>query len=101
VSTSRNVTVTGLSEPEQVFANLVSDGLLQALAMAPEIGRPLGAADQLPGSNESVLLTYGYWQRRFGGDRSVIGRKILVDARPREIVGVMPAGFRIADTPAD
>ncbi len=101
VWTSSYVTVTGLAEPEQVFANWISDGLLPALAAKPEVGRWFVPADQLPGSNESVLLTYGYWQRRFGGDRSVIGRKILVDARPRQIVGVMPAGFRIADTPAD
>jgi predicted permease len=101
VWTSSYVTVTGLTEPEQVFANWISDGLLQALAAKPEIGRLLSPADQVPGSSESVLLTYGYWHRRFGGDRSVIGRKIIVDARPREIVGVMSRGFRIADTPAD
>jgi predicted permease len=101
VWTSNYVTVTGLTEPEQVVANWISDGLLQALAVQPEIGRPLALADQVPGSDESVLLTHGYWQRRFGGDQSVIGRKVFVDARPREIVGVMPASFRIADTPAD
>jgi putative ABC transport system permease protein len=101
VWTSHGVTVTGLGEPEQVFANLVSDGLLQALAVQPQIGRPLTAADQLPGANGTILLSHGYWQRRFGGDRSVIGRKILIDSIPREIVGVMPAGFRIADTSAD
>ena len=99
--TSSYVTVSGLTEPEQVFANSITDGLLQALAVEPEIGRWLVSADQLSGSSESVLLTYSYWQRRFGGDRSVIGRKIFVDARPREIVGVMPAGFRIADTATD
>src|SRR6185369_17436388 len=48
-----------------------------------------------------VMLTYGYWQRRFGGDRSVIGRTILVDSRPKEIVGVMPRGFRIVKAEAD
>jgi len=101
VWTSRAVTVTGLGEPEQVFARLVSDGLLQTLAVLPEIGRPLTATDQVTGANGTVLLSDGYWQRRFGGDRSVIGRKILIDAIPREIVGVMPAGFRIADTAAD
>src|SRR3954453_16815005 len=68
VWTSSYVTVTGLMEPEQVFANSITDGLLQALAAQPEIGRLLAPADQVPGSNESVLLTYGYWQRRFGGD---------------------------------
>lgn len=95
------VTITGLGEPQQVFANSVSDGLLEALAVPPEIGRPLTAADQVPGSNATVLLTHGYWMRRFGGDRSAIGRTVLVDARPREIVGVMPAGFRIANTSVD
>jgi predicted permease len=101
VWTSSYVTVTGLAEPEQVSANFISDGMLPALAVEPEIGRWFVPAEQLPGSNELVLLTYGYWQRRFGGDRSVIGRKIFVDASPREIIGVMPAGFRIADTTAD
>jgi len=101
VWTSRAVTVTGLGEPEQVSANLISDGLLQTLAVQPEAGRPLTGADQVPGANGTALLSYGYWQRRFGGDRSAIGRKILVDARPREIIGVMPASFSIADTRAD
>lgn len=101
VWTSSPVTVTGLGEPEQVYANFISDGLLQALAVQPKIGRPFTAADQIPGANATLLLSYGYWQRRFGGARSVIGRKILVDARPREIIGVMPADFRIADTSAD
>ena len=67
VWTSRNVTVTGLAEPEQVSANLVGDGLLQALATQAEIGRPLVAADQVPGSNDVALLTYPYWQRRCPG----------------------------------
>src|ERR1700681_456000 len=47
------------------------------------------------------MLSYGYWQRRFGGDRSVVGRNITVDARPREIVGVMHEGFRLIDTDFD
>jgi predicted permease len=101
VWTSAAVTVIGSAEPEQVLANLVSDGLLQALAVEPEIGRPFTAADQVPGASGVVILSHGYWQRRFGRDRSVIGRKIIVDGRAREIAGVMPAGFRIADTPAD
>jgi predicted permease len=99
--TSASVTVTGLAEPEQVVANFVGDGLMQTLAVEPEIGRPFTAADQAPGAPEMVLLSHGYWQRRFGGDRSVIGRKIIVDARARQIAGVMPSGFRIADTAAD
>ena len=93
--------VTGLAEPEQVRAAFVSDGALQVLDVPAAVGRWLGAADQAPGGPDTVMLTYGYWQSRFGGDRSVIGRNITVEARPREVVGVMPAGFRFVDRDVD
>ena len=44
-----------------------------------------------------MIVTHGYWQRRFGGDRSVIGRRLNVDARPSEVIGVMPREFRFLD----
>ncbi|MBV9404467.1 MAG: ABC transporter permease [Acidobacteriaceae bacterium] len=94
-------TVTGLAEPEEVPTVSVSDGALQALGVAPILGRWLSSADQRPNGPETVLLTYGYWQRRFGGDRAVIGRNITVNARPREIVGVMPHGFRFVAADPD
>jgi predicted permease len=93
--------VTGLAEPEQVRAAYVSDGLFQALGTPPEVGRWLSAADQIPRGPETVMLSYGYWQRRFGGDRAVIGRNMMVDSRPREIVGVMPKGFQFVDADFD
>ena len=93
--------VTGLAEPEQVRTVFVSDGTLQALSVQPALGRWLGQADQRPGAPETVMLGYGYWQRRFGGDRSVIGREIRVESRPREIVGVMPQGFRLVNADAE
>lgn len=94
-------TVTGLAEPEQVRAAVVSDGVLQAFSVLPALGRWFGPEDQKPGSPETVMLGYGYWQRRFGGERSVIGRGITVEARPFEIVGVMPKGFRLAGAGVD
>jgi predicted permease len=94
---SGTVTVTGLAEPEQVRAVGVSDGVLQALGVPPVLGRWLLPEDQTVGSPETVMLGYGYWQRRFGGDRSVIGRSIRVESRPREIVGVMPKGFMFSN----
>ena len=93
--------VTGLSEPEQVRTVDVSDGVLQALEVPPVAGRWFSGADQVPRGAETVMLSYGYWQRRFGGDRSAIGRNLMVDSRPREIVGVMPQGFRFVDTDFD
>lgn len=102
--------VTGLAEPEQVRAAVVSDGVLQALDVPPILGRWLDARDQIPngsgapglvGNSATVMLGYGYWQRRFGGDRSVIGRTITVDSRPRVIVGVMPQGFQLVSSGCD
>ncbi|MGD1094194.1 MAG: ABC transporter permease [Bryobacteraceae bacterium] len=96
-----NFSVTGIAEPEQVRAVIVTDGTLQALSVPPALGRSLGPADYKLGSPETVMLGYGYWQRRFGGDRSVIGRGIRIESRPRQIVGVMPRGFRFVDTEAE
>ena len=87
--------VTGLAQPEQVNTALVSDGVLQTFAVPPAAGRWLNASDQDPRGAKRVMLGYGYWQRRFGGDRSVVGHTIELDSQPREIVGVMPRGFRI------
>ena len=98
---SGSATVTGLAEPEQARTVYVSDGTLQALAVPPETGRWLSADDQKPDGAARVMLGYGYWQRRFGGDRSVIGRNISVNAKPREIVGVMPRGFRFLNNESD
>jgi putative ABC transport system permease protein len=93
--------VTGLGDPEQVRTVEVSDGVLQALGTPPGVGRWFSAADQIPRGPERVMLSYGYWQRRFGGDPAVIGRNIIVDSRAREIVGVMPKNFRFIDSDFD
>jgi hypothetical protein len=92
--------VTGVAEPEQVRLVAVSHGTLEALDVRPTRGRWLSEAEQTPGS-ASVMIGYGYWQRRFGGDQSIIGRTLTLDARPREIVGVMPSGFRIVTADPD
>ncbi len=93
--------VTGLAEPEQVRTVDVSNGVLETLDVPPEVGRWLTQSDQIPHGHETVMLSHGYWQRRFGGDRAVIGRNIVIDSRPREIVGVMPQGFRFVDADFD
>jgi predicted permease len=93
--------VTGMAQPEQVRTVAVSDGVLQTLGVPPAAGRWFSQVDQVPNGPGRVLLSYGYWQRRFGGDRTVIGRNITVDSQPREIVGVMPQGFRFVDADWD
>lgn len=98
---SANASVTGIAEPEEVPAMIVTDGVLQALAMPPLRGRWLGADDQAPGGARAVMLSHNYWQRRFGGDEAAVGRSITINAAQWEIVGVMPPGFRVADVAAD
>ncbi len=87
-------TVTGLAEPERVQTLSVTFGVLPAFGVQPALGRWFSEADDSPGTPETVLLTYGYWQRRYGGDRSVIGQSITLDSLPREIIGVMAESFR-------
>ena len=92
-------TVTGDGDPEEVPRIGATTGVLEALGVPPLLGRWFGADDV--GGVPQVLLSYGYWQRRFGGDPSAVGRILTVNGRPSEIIGVMPPGFRIADTESD
>lgn len=87
--------ITGIAQPEQVKMALITDGVLQTLNVPAAAGHWLTAADQDPRGAQRVMLGYGYWQRRFGGDPNVVGRIISVDSRPREIAGVMPRGFKV------
>ncbi len=96
-----SVSVTGISAPEQVQRLLVTEGTLNALGVQPILGRWFTATDDSRGSPETALLTYGYWQRRFGGSSSAIGQRILVDGEPKEIIGVMPQSFRFLDEKPD
>jgi predicted permease len=93
--------VTGLAEPEEVRSVFVTDGTLQALGVQPLLGRWLDESDQGGGGPTTTVLGYAYWQRRFGGDRSVIGRTITVNGLQAEIVGVMREGFRVVDADLD
>ena len=92
------VSVTGLAEPERVEVLRVTAGILPILKVQPALGRPFSAEDDSPGSPLTVILTYDYWQRRFGGDQGVIGRTLIADGRPREIIGVMPQSYRFLRT---
>lgn len=93
--------VTGRGEPEEVRTVVVTHGVLPALSVTPAIGRWFSPADDAADTAETVILTYGYWQRRLGADPGIVGRAITIDSRPREIIGVMPEGFRFLDADPD
>jgi predicted permease len=92
-----SVNVTGSGQPEHLAAEDVTDGVLPILGVPPVLGRWFTRADDQPSSAETVVLTYGYWRRKFGGDRSAIGKTLDVDGKPREIIGVLPQRFRFLD----
>ncbi len=99
--TGDSVSVTGLAAPEQVPSLDVTSGTLEALGVRPTLGRWFTLKDETHGSPETVILTYSYWQRKFGGDASAIGRRIVADGKAREIIGVMPATFTFLDEKPD
>src|ERR1700689_1383640 len=92
-----SLNVTGAGEPEHVPGLDVTDGTLPILGVTPVVGRLFTRRDDSPGAPQTVLLSYGYWQRKFGGATSVIGRSITVDGKPREVIGVLPQGFHFLD----
>jgi predicted permease len=92
-----SVTITGLGEPEHVPALGATAGVLPILGVRPLLGRLFTQADDSPDSADTVILTYGYWNRKFGADHSVIGRAIEVEGKPHTIIGVLPEGFRFLD----
>jgi predicted permease len=81
--------------PESVADLYVSANFLDVLGIKPLVGRGFGADDTRGESSNAVILSYGYWQRRFGGDRAVIGRTVRVSGRPRTIIGVLPASAQL------
>jgi predicted permease len=87
-------TVTGRGDPEEVRTLTVSRGVLTTLDIQPEIGRWFSNAEDAPGAPDTVMLTNGYWHRKFGGDRAVLDRALTINDRPHQIIGVMPAEFR-------
>jgi hypothetical protein len=98
---SSALTVTGRAEPERVDGIYATFRLLPMLGVQPILGRAMAERDDETGRPEVVILGHGYWQRRFGGDPGVVGRRIMVDGTAREIIGVLPDGFWFMDVSHD
>jgi putative ABC transport system permease protein len=88
------VNVVGPGDPERVDAAAITADLFPLLGVRPVLGRLFTAAEDRAGAPGTLLLSYGMWQRRFGGDPSVLGRSVILDSTPYTVIGVMPREFR-------
>ncbi|HYA64586.1 MAG TPA: ABC transporter permease [Candidatus Sulfotelmatobacter sp.] len=89
-----NLRITIEGGPENVSGRLVTENYFQTLGIEALLGRTFTAdEDRIPGGDPVVVISYGYWQRRFSGDPAVIGRKVRLDNYPFTIIGVAPPGF--------
>ena len=95
------VNVTGPAGAERARSADVSASLLETLGAAPILGRLLAEHDNAPGATAVAVLGHDYWRRRFGEDRTIVGRTISIDARPVEIVGVLPPDVHLPDARVD
>jgi predicted permease len=88
-----SVSGAGGQLPESVLASEASASLFPTLSVEPVLGRNFATSDDARSANGTVVLSWGFWKRRFGGSASVLGQTIDLDARPYTIIGVMPSWF--------
>ena len=92
--------VTGDGEPEEVPSEIATPNLFSVLGVNPIMGRTFLADDGKPDQPDVVVLSYGYWQRRFGGDQHVVGRHLTMNNRDATVIGVLPRDFTLHITKA-
>ena len=92
--------LTGLAEPEHVRSLELTSEVLPMVGVQPLLGRLFSAADSAPGAPLTAMLAYGLWRDKFGADGSMIGRNIIIDGLPRQVIGVLPRNFWFMDSKA-
>jgi putative ABC transport system permease protein len=95
-----SVSLVGQGEPQRLSGTALSGEVLPILGVKPLIGRAFTDADDRSGYDGNIILSYGLWQRNFGGDAAVLGSKIILDGEPRQIIGVMPRDFHFPSADA-
>jgi hypothetical protein len=88
-----SATVTGTAEPEMVVTMSVTHQTLPLLGVEPVLGRSFTEIEDSPDGPQTVMLSHGYWQRRFGGQANVLGETVTANGVSREVIGVLPAGL--------
>jgi predicted permease len=91
--TGTGVSMSGNGEAEVLLGQRISSDLFPTLQVTPMLGRNFRTDEEEAGKDKVVILSYGLWQRRFGGDAQIIGRSVRLNSEPHTIIGVMPRGF--------
>src|SRR5690349_5943398 len=86
-------TLTGDGDPEQLSGTAVTPGYFEVVGVQPMLGRAFQTEEYERGKDQVIVIGYGLWQRRYGGDRNVIGRNVTLDGASSTVIGVMPAGI--------
>jgi putative ABC transport system permease protein len=92
---STDGSITGVGQPENVRAQRVSANFFPILGVNPILGRNFTSEEDRRGASPTALISEGLWKRKFGSDRNVIGKRLIVAGQPRTIIGVIPASFRL------
>ena len=90
----KNFNLTGDGEPERILSHGVTANFFPLLGIQPVTGRNFSVEEDKPGADKVAILSYGLWQGRYGGDRAIVGRDVLLNDEKYAVVGVMPAGFQ-------
>jgi putative ABC transport system permease protein len=93
ISVPLSANLTGGGEPQRLTAAGVTGNFFQALGVQPALGRTLMLENESTGRDQVAVLSYGLWQKRFGGDPGIINQKIALDGKSFEVLGVMPRDF--------
>ena len=97
----RSFNLTGDGEPQKVEAFGVTANFFSLLGVKPALGRVILPEEDKPEANKVAMINYGLWQQRYGGERSIVGRELLLNGEKYTVVGVMPAGFQFLDSRVD
>lgn len=90
VRSARQLNLNNSGASERVYGEFVSENYYDVLGVQPALGRLLNPADE---ANSVAVLSYSCWRQRFGGDPEIVGKKIFLDAKPFEVIGVTPRDF--------
>lgn len=99
--TGGGVILSGFGDPESLNAPRASANFFSVLGVDPVLGRTFEAGEDKQGGPKVTILTYGLWQRRFGGDQGIVGRALTLNGESYTVIGVLPASFQFALRPAD